>query len=307
MPKRRLEPVPPKHPAKIIERFKIDNGRTFRLADIDPGDTLGLEIDKAEAKALLEMGVKRLRALQERLYAEARWSLLLVLQAMDAAGKDGVIEHVMSGINPQGCDITAFKTPSAVDLKHDFLWRTTCALPERGRIGIFNRSYYEEVLVARVHKDLIGKQSLPKSLVGRDLWEHRFQSIRDFERHLGQNGTAVVKIFLHVSKDEQRDRLLARMNDHDKRWKFSAGDVAERSHWDDYMRAFEDAIRATATKDAPWYVVPADNKWFSRLVVAAAIVGRLEAIDPHFPDVDETAMAAMERARHQLMPHDKSG
>jgi len=305
MSKRSLIAAPPPNPSKLIERFRIQDGRKFRLADIDPRDTLDLDIDKDEAKVLLEMGVKRLRDLQERLYAEARWSLLIILQAMDAAGKDGVIEHVMSGVNPQGCSITAFKAPSLVDLKHDFLWRTTCALPERGRIGIFNRSYYEEVLVVRVHADFLDRQNLPESLVAEDLWDWRFDSIRDFERHLTRNGTAVLKFFLYVSKEEQRKRLIERIEEPEKRWKFAAGDLAERAYWDNYMSAFEEAIRSTATKNAPWYVVPADNKWFTRLVVAAAIVGRLEELDPRFPDVDKVALAAMERARRALISEDR--
>ena len=294
-------------PGDIVKRFRVKDGERFHLADFDPGDTLGLDIEKDLAQQLLGAGANRLRSLQERLYAEARWSLLIILQAMDAAGKDSAIEHVMSGVNPQGCHVTAFKTPSLTELRHDFLWRTTCALPERGRIGIFNRSYYEEVLVVRVHGELLNKQGLPPELVGDDLWEDRFDSIRDFERHLARNGTAIVKFFLHVSRDEQRRRFLDRMEEPDKRWKFAVGDVAERQHWADYMDAYEDAIRGTATKHAPWYVVPADNKWFSRLVVAAAIVDRLEELDPKFPDLDQDALRALEKAQKQLAGENSKG
>jgi PPK2 family polyphosphate:nucleotide phosphotransferase len=250
----------------VIKRFCVREGDTFRLAGIDPGDTLELDIEKDDAKELLQQGVKRLRDLQERLYAEGRWSLLIVLQAMDAAGKDSTIEHVMCGVNPQGCQVTTFKAPTPVELRHDFLWRASCALPERGRIGIFNRSYYEEVLVVRVHRELLEKQGLPTDLMDDDLWEDRFQSIREFERHLARNGTAILKFFLHVSREEQRRRFLKRIDEPDKRWKFAAGDVPERKRWSDYMEAYEDAIRNTAAKDAPWYIVPADNgsrAWWS--------------------------------------------
>jgi PPK2 family polyphosphate:nucleotide phosphotransferase len=286
---------------EVAKRFRIKDGEKFRLADVDPADTLGLDIEKAEAKELLEAGVKRLRGLQERLYAEGRWSLLVILQGMDAAGKDSVVGHVMSGINPQGCQVTSFKVPSVTELRRDFLWRTTCALPERGHIGIFNRSHYEEVVVVRVHRELLARQNLPDKLVDDDLWQKRFESIRDFERHMARNGTAILKFFLHVSKDEQRKRFLERIDNPDKRWKFSLGDVAERQHWDDYMDAYEDAIRNTATIHAPWYAVPADNKWFTRLVVAAAVVDTLEKIGPEYPAVDRDTLAAMERARKQLL------
>jgi PPK2 family polyphosphate:nucleotide phosphotransferase len=291
-------------PAEVLKKFEIKDGDGFRLAGIDPGETLCLDIDKDDAKDMLEAGVKRLRNLQERLYAEGRWSLLIVLQAMDAAGKDSAIEHVMSGVNPQGCSVTSFKVPSVTELKHDFLWRTTCALPERGQIGIFNRSYYEEVLVVRVHRELLDKQNLPGRLVGDDFWKDRFDSIRDFERHMARNGTAILKFFLHVSRDEQRKRFLDRIDEPDKRWKFALGDVAERERWDEYMNAYEDAIRGTATKYAPWYVVPADNKWFTRLVVATAIAGKLEELDPQYPKIDKDALAAMMEARKQLADED---
>lgn len=285
---------------ELIKRFMVTNGEKFRLADFDPGDTAGLDIDKEEARELLAAGTRRLHALQERLYAEGRWAVLIVLQAMDAAGKDGMIEHVMSGINPQGCEVTSFKAPSIVELRHDFLWRTTCALPQRGHIGIFNRSYYEEVLVARVHPEILAKQNLPPSLVKEDIWKDRYDSIRDFERHLARNGTLVLKFFLHVSKGEQRRRLLERIDEPAKNWKFDAGDLAERKRWPDYMNAYEEALAGTATKHAPWYVVPADNKWFSRLLVATAIADKLEELDPQFPRLDEEARAAMHRARAEL-------
>ncbi|WP_274628152.1 polyphosphate kinase 2 family protein [Arvimicrobium flavum] len=294
----------------VVKRFRISDGDDFRLSDIDPGDTLGLDLEKDEAKELLAAGTKRLADLQERLYAESRWSLLIILQAMDAAGKDSAIEHVMSGVNPQGCAVTSFKAPSTTELKHDFLWRATLPLPGRGQIGIFNRSYYEEVLVVRVHRDLLDKQGLPDKLVGDDLWRDRFDSIRDFERHLARNGTAILKFFLHVSRDEQRKRFLERIDEPDKRWKFALGDVAERQLWPKYMDAYEDAIRNTATKHAPWHVVPADNKWFTRLVVAATIVEKLEEIDPNYPKVDSAALSAMVEAREKLVaePSDsKSG
>ena len=271
---------------KIIKRFRIDKPDKFRLADIDPADTCGLDLDKDEAKAMLADGVKRLSELQERLYAQDRWAVLLIFQAMDAAGKDGAIKHVMSGINPQGCQVHAFKAPSAAELDHDFMWRTTVALPERGRIGIFNRSYYEEVLVVRVHPEILARQKLPAELVTKDIWEQRFKDIRAFERYLARNGTLVLKFFLHVSKEEQRKRFLERLEEPGKRWKFSMGDVAERKLWDDYMHAYEDMIRNTSRGEAPWYVVPADNKWFTRLVVGAAIVEAMERLDLHFPKVD---------------------
>ena len=246
---------------------------------------------------MLAAEVERLRGLQERLYADGRWALLVVLQGIDGSGKDSIIEHVMSGIDPQGCQITSFKVPSATELRHDFLWRTICALPERGRIGVFNRSHYEEVLVVRVHPELLAKQTLPGKLAGDDFWQKRFESIRDFERHLAVNGTAVLKFFLNVSKDEQAKRFIDRIDEPDKRWKFALGDLAERQRWDDYMAAYEDAIRNTATEYAPWYVVPADNKWCARLVVAAAVAEQLEQIGPEFPVLDKETLAAMQQAR----------
>ena len=279
-----------KNAHRLAKRFRVTSDR-FRLKDVDPADTQGLDDDdKAHAKQWLQRGVEALAELQDRLYAQDRWSLLLIFQAMDAAGKDGAIEHVMSGVNPQGCMVTSFKQPSAQELDHDFLWRTTKALPERGRIGIFNRSYYEEVLVVRVHPKILDGQKLPKGLVTGRIWQERYESIRDFERHMVRNGTAVLKFFLHVSKEEQLQRFLDRIEEPGKRWKFSMGDVAERQLWDNYLEAYEEAIRATAAPHAPWYVVPADKKWFTRLVVARAIVETLEKLNPQFPKVEGAAL-----------------
>lgn len=291
-------------PDEMVKRFRVTDGDDFKLKRFDPGETCGLALDKNGASDLLQAGVKRLRDLQERLFAEKRWSVLIVLQAIDTAGKDGTIEHVMSGVNPQGCEVTSFKAPSSLELRHDFLWRTTCVLPERGEIGIFNRSYYEEVLVVRVHEELLRKQGLPPKLIGKHVWRDRFESIRDFEKHLARNGTVVLKFFLNLSKDEQRRRLLSRIDEADKNWKFDAGDLAERKHWDDYQEAYQDAIAETATKHAPWHVVPADNKWFTRLIVAATIVDRLEKLDPQFPTVDDEAHKVMAKARKELLAED---
>jgi PPK2 family polyphosphate:nucleotide phosphotransferase len=285
---------------KLVRPFRVEDGDRFDLADFDPAETLGLDIEKDDAKNLLQDGVQQLRDLQARLYAEGQWSLLVILQAMDAAGKDSVIGHVMSGVNPQGCQVFSFKAPNATELKHDFLWRSVCALPERGRIGIFNRSYYEEALVVRVHRELLEAERLPPRLVSDRIWTERYKSIRDLERHLANNGTVILKFFLHVSKEEQRRRLLARIDEPDKRWKFNADDLAERALWDRYMSAYEKAIRHTATAHAPWYVVPADNKWFTRLVVAAAMVEALEGLNPQFPRLDEAALRDMEEARKTL-------
>jgi len=274
-------------PTEITKLFRITDGRTFRLAGIDPSDTCGIDIEKSEAKALLAKGAKRLSDLQERLYAEHQWAILVVLQGLDAAGKDSVIKHVLSQVNPQGCDVHSFKAPSPLELDHDFLWRASIVLPLRGYIGIFNRSYYEEVLVVRVHPEFLARQGLPPKLVTKDIWQERYEDINAFELHLARNGIAPLKFFLHVSHEEQRKRLLERLDDPAKQWKFNAADVGESKLWDQYMGAFEEMVRGTATEAAPWYVVPADQKWFSRLVVAAAIVERLEAIDPKFPKLDE--------------------
>ncbi|MCP4559157.1 MAG: polyphosphate kinase 2 family protein [Bosea sp.] len=291
-------------PDEMVKRFRVTDGDDFKLKRFDPGETCGLALDKNGASDLLQTGVRRLRDLQERLFAEKRWSVLIVLQAIDTAGKDGTIEHVMSGVNPQGCEVTSFKAPSSLELRHDFLWRTTCALPERGEIGIFNRSYYEEVLVVRVHEELLRKQGLPPKLIGKHVWRDRFESIRDFEKHLARNGTVVLKFFLNLSKDEQRRRFLSRIDELDKNWKFEPADLAERKHWDDYQVAYQDAIAETATKHAPWHVVPADNKWFTRLIVAATIVDRLERLDPQFPVVDDEARKVMAKARKELLAED---
>ena len=286
--------------AKIAKRFRIEKPKKFKLADFDPADTCGIDIEKAEAKAMLAGGVERLAALQETLYAQNQWSVLLVFQAMDAAGKDGAIKHVMSGVNPQGCQVHAFKVPSPEELDHDFLWRIAKALPERGRIGIFNRSHYEEVLAVRVHPEFLEKQHLPKRVVGKDIWDDRFKSIRHFESHLARNGVLILKFFLHVSQEEQRQRFLARLDDPAKRWKFEMGDVAERKLWDKYMHAYEEAIRDTSTDEAPWYVVPADNKWFARLVIAEAIVEAMEGLDLAFPKVEGEKLKELEQVRGAL-------
>jgi len=286
--------------AKSLRRFRIDKPHKFRLSDYDSTDTCGLDIEKGEAKAMLASGVERLSALQEKLYAQDRWAVLAIFQAMDAAGKDGAIEHVMSGVNPQGCQVHAFKAPSHEELDHDFLWRMAKALPERGRIGIFNRSHYEEVLVVRVHPELLERQRLPKGLVGKDIWKERFKSIRKFERHLARNGVLILKFFLHVSKEEQRRRFLARLDEPGKRWKFNMDDVAERKHWNEYMHAYEDAIRHTSRDEAPWYVVPADNKWFARLVIAEAMIDAMEGLNLEFPKVEGAALAELNKVRGAL-------
>jgi PPK2 family polyphosphate:nucleotide phosphotransferase len=287
--------------ADLLKPFRVTDGSKFRLDRVDPGDTCGLKSEfKDDAPDLLARGVKRLSDLQERLYAQDRWAVLLIFQALDAAGKDSTIKHVMSGINPQGVDVWSFKQPSAEELDHDFLWRCLRRLPERGHIGIFNRSYYEEVLVVRVHPDILAAQKLPPDLMTKHIWKQRFQDIRAAERYLARNGTVIRKFFLHVSKKEQRKRFLERVDEASKNWKFSLNDVHERQHWKDYMRAYEDAIRETATKDAPWFVVPADRKWFTRMVVAAAVVEALEELDLHFPKVTTEQPAELRAARRLL-------
>jgi len=285
---------------KIIKKFRVDKPHKFRLSDFDCADTCGLDIEKAEATAMLADGVQRLSALQEKLYAQNRWSVLVVFQAMDAAGKDGAIKHVMSGVNPQGCEVHAFKAPSAEELDHDFLWRIGKALPERGRIGIFNRSHYEDVLVPRVHTEWMARQRLPHALVTKDIWRERFKSIRNFERHIARNGTLVLKFFLHVSKEEQRKRFLARLDEPGKRWKFDMGDVTERKLWDKYMHAYEDTIRHTSRSEGRWYVVPADNKPFARLVIAEAIVEAMEGLGLDYPKVEGPALKELEQVRKAL-------
>jgi PPK2 family polyphosphate:nucleotide phosphotransferase len=287
---------------KLLERYRIEKGKRFRLKDVDPDDTAGLKSEfKDEAKVLLQQGVQLLAEMQDKLYAQDRWAVLLVFQAMDAAGKDGTIKHVMSGVNPQGCEVASFKQPSSEELDHDFLWRCMPWLPNRGHIGIFNRSYYEEVLVVRVHPEYLVAQKLPPELVGKRIWEERYRDINNFERYLARNGTVIRKFFLHVSKAEQRKRFLERLTEPEKHWKFSAADVRERAHWDKYMEAYEDMIRATATPHAPWYVVPADNKWFTRLVVAAAVVEALESLDLRYPKVDKEKRAEIVEARRLLL------
>ena len=287
-------------PSDIVKRFRVRKGGKFKIADHDPADTCGLDIGKDEAKAQLASGVERLSQLQERLYAQDRWAVLVIVQAMDAAGKDGVIKHVMSGINPQGCQVHAFKAPSTQELDHDFMWRSNIALPERGRIGLFNRSYYEETLVVRVHPEILARQRLSPELVTKKIWKERFEDTVAFERYLTRNGTVLLKFFLHVSKEEQRKRFLERIEEPAKRWKFSARDVEERKLWDRYLDAYEDMIRHTATREAPWYVVPADNKWFTRLVVAAAIGERMEKLNLQFPKTDAAALREMRALRTAL-------
>ena len=287
-------------PASLASRFRIDHPDTFKLSDIDPRDTAGLAIDKDEAKEMLASSIKRLADLQGKLYAQDRWAVLAVFQAMDAAGKDSVIKNVMSGINPQGCQVSSFKAPSALELDHDFMWRTTIAMPERGRIGIFNRSYYEEVLVVRAHPEILARQKLPPTLIGKDIWQERFDDIRAFEKYQARNGTLILKFFLHVSKEKQAERFLARIDDPAKNWKFNIGDLAERKLWDDYMGFYEDMIRETSRPHAPWFVIPADKKWFTRLVVASALVEGMEGLSLHYPQVDEATRAELKNARAAL-------
>jgi len=269
----------------LIDPFTVTNGRRFSIDDIDPRDTAGVK-SRADAAGWLERDLEQLRDLQDKLYARATWSLLLVFQAMDAAGKDSTIKHVMSGVNPQGCQVFSFKQPSPEELNHDFLWRYSKSMPERGRIGIFNRSYYEEVLIVRVHEDILKQQKLPPQLVGKRIWDERLADISQFEDYLARQGVIILKFFLHLSREEQKKRFLKRLDTPEKNWKFSASDVHERKFWDDYMRAYEAAIRATASEHAPWFIVPADNRWFTRLVVAAAIVEAVERLDLTYPKVD---------------------
>jgi PPK2 family polyphosphate:nucleotide phosphotransferase len=282
--------------------FRVTNGKKFRLKDHDPGDTLDFtEKDKPRAKKALAAGVQALSELQDELYAQDQWAVLLIFQAMDAAGKDGVIKHVMSGINPQGCEVHSFKAPTSEELDHDYLWRCSKRVPERGRIGIFNRSYYEEVLVVRVHPQILQKQKIPRELLTKRIWDERHEDIRDFERYLNRNGVLVRKFFLNVSKEEQNKRFLERIDNPEKNWKFSTADSHERKHWNDYQRAYEDMIRATATEDAPWYVVPADHKWFSRLVVAAAVIDALSSLDLAYPKVDAAQLKELAAAKDELL------
>jgi PPK2 family polyphosphate:nucleotide phosphotransferase len=283
----------------FIKPFRIADGSKFRLADIDPGST-GKLTDKEGNKKALKAGVEMLADLQDKLYAQDQWAVLLIFQAMDAAGKDGAIKHVMSGVNPQGCQVYSFKSPSSEELDHDFLWRTSKNLPERGRIGIFNRSYYEEVLAVRVHEAFLAKQKIPKSQITKDIWTNRFEDINNFEKYLFRNGILVRKFFLHVSRAEQKRRFLSRLDEPARNWKFSSADARERGYWDQYMTMYEDMIRHTATKHAPWYVVPADNKWFTRLVVAGAVIDALESLDLQYPTVSAAQKKDLAAARRMI-------
>jgi PPK2 family polyphosphate:nucleotide phosphotransferase len=285
---------------KIIKQCRIDRPQHFKLADHDPGERFGLSTDLDDVKPVLANGIARLEELQERLYANGRWAVLVVFQGMDAAGKDGVVKHVMSGVNPSGCEVNSFKAPSAEELEHDFLWRVGKALPARGRIGIFNRSHYEEVLVVRVHPDMLERQKLPPDAVGKNVWKHRFKDIRAFERRLTRNGMLVLKFHLRISREEQRKRFLARLDVPSKRWKFSANDIAERRHWDKYMEAYEEMIRETSTDFAPWYVVPSDHKHVAWLVVSAAIIEALEKLKLNYPKITGKALKELKESAEAL-------
>ncbi|HEY7028966.1 MAG TPA: polyphosphate kinase 2 family protein [Gemmatimonadales bacterium] len=287
---------------KFARKFRVTEGKKFRLDDFDPGETLGLgSEDKPRAREVLATGVAALAELQEMLYAQDRWSVLLIFQAMDAAGKDGAIKHVMSGINPQGCQVFSFKAPTSEDLDHDFMWRCLKSLPERGRIGIFNRSYYEEALVVRVHPELLKKSKVPPELVTKDIWKERFQDIRAIERYLSRNGVLIRKFYLNLSKKEQKRRFLERFDTPEKNWKVSPSDVKERGYWNDYMHAYEDLIRETSTKEAPWYVIPADNKWFTRVMVAAAVIDGLSTLDLEYPTLDAAQLKELAATRAELV------
>jgi PPK2 family polyphosphate:nucleotide phosphotransferase len=285
---------------RLVEPYRIDKPDKFRVADFDPGDSGGLDRNKDDVKGMLAQDIVKLADLQKRLYAQNRWAILVVLQGMDTAGKDGIVAHVMGGVNPQGCEVHPFKAPTDRELEHSFLHRAMVALPERGHIGIFNRSHYEEVLVVRVHPELLERQKLPERLVTKSIWSERFEDIRGFERHLARSGTLVLKFFLHISKEEQRQRLLARLKEPDKRWKFSMGDIAERKLWSKYMTAYEDTIQETSRPHAPWYVVPADRKWFARLVIARAMVEALEGLDLDYPKVGDADLKEMKKVRKAL-------
>ena len=284
----------------LAKHYRVDDGRRFRLRDYKPDDLHGVDLKK-DASDLLATSIRRMADLQEKLYAQDRWAVLLIFQALDAAGKDSVIKHVMSGLNPQGCEVHSFKSPSSEEMDHDFLWRTARLLPRRGHIGIFNRSHYEEVLVVRVHPELLAKQQVPRKLVTKDVWKERYEDINAFERYLSRQGIVVRKFFLNVSRDEQKKRFLQRLDEPEKNWKFSVHDVREREHYADYMRAYDDAIRATASEEAPWYVVPADRKWYTRLVVASAVIETLETIGPSFPRLDATRRRELTVARTALL------
>jgi PPK2 family polyphosphate:nucleotide phosphotransferase len=287
---------------RLSKPYRVAEGRKFRLKDVDPSDTAELKSeDKPRAKEALQNGVRALAELQDVLYAQDRWSVLLIFQAMDAAGKDGTIRHVMSGVNPQGCQVFSFKAPTSEDLDHDYLWRCVKALPERGRIGIFNRSYYEETIAVRVHPELLAGQKIPEECVTKNIWDNRFQDIRAFERYLHRNGTVVLKFFLHVSKKEQQKRFLERLDNPDKNWKFSINDAKGRGFWDGYMEAYEETIRETATENSPWYVVPADNKWFTRVIVAAAIIDTLDSLKLNYPKVSTAKRKELAEAKRALL------
>jgi len=287
---------------ELAKPFRVTKGKNFRLKDIDPDNTLDFtKEDKPKSKEALANGVMALAELQDKLYAQDKWAVLLIFQAMDAAGKDGAIKHVMSGINPQGCQVFSFKSPSAEDLDHDYLWRCMKCLPNRGHIGIFNRSYYEEVLVVRVHPEFLAKAKLPPKLIGKNIWQERYEDISNFERYLGRNGIIVRKFFLHVSKKEQKQRFLDRIEDAQKNWKFSSNDANERDYWDDYMTAYEEMIQETSTKHSPWYVVPANNKWFTRVVVAAAVIEALASLDLAYPEVDQSKLKELAAAKKKLL------
>jgi PPK2 family polyphosphate:nucleotide phosphotransferase len=288
-----------KEAAQVAEPYRINNGEKFRLADFDPDDTNGVK-SKRHAEKLVAESAETASQLQEKLYAQDRWALLLIFQGMDAAGKDGAIKHVMSGVNPQGCDVYSFKSPTDEELNHDFLWRCHKVVPERGKIGIFNRSYYEEVLVLRVHSELLKSEKLPPSLVTQDIWDERYQDMNAFEKYLTRNGVVIRKFFLHVSKEEQRKRFFARLDDSKKNWKFSMDDVKERGFWKAYQEAYEEMIQKTASKHAPWYVVPGDNKWFSRLVIASAIVEALHGLHLEFPDVSKAKKKELAKIEKRL-------
>jgi PPK2 family polyphosphate:nucleotide phosphotransferase len=287
-------------PSQYVKQFRVTDGAEFRLKDFDPAETLGLK-SKEHAQETLENGVARLCDLQDKLFAQDRWAILIVLQAMDAAGKDSLIKHVMSGLNPQGCSVSSFKEPSTEELNHDYLWRATRALPERGKIGIFNRSYYEEVLVVRVHPDILSRERLPAELVSGKIWRERFEDIRAYERYLDRNGIIILKFFLNVSRKEQKKRFLERLDEPEKNWKFSASDVMEREHWGEYMDAYEEMIQNTSTERAPWHVVPADHKWFTRVVVAEALVHALDKLNLSYPQADKKKRKDLKKARAVLM------
>lgn len=283
---------------QYVDPFRVDGSREFHLKSHKPAEKGGL--DKETAREIIDTNRERLRDLQEKLYAQDRWSVLLIFQGMDAAGKDSAIENVMSGINPQGCEVYSFKQPSSKELDHDFMWRTSMCLPERGRIGIFNRSYYEELLIVRVHPEILARQRIPAELVTKNIWQERFEDVASFEKYLARNGTLVLKFFLNISKEEQRERFLARLDEPAKNWKFSMGDVAERKLWDKYQAAYQDLLRHTSAKHAPWHVVPADHKWFARVVISSAIVSAMEQLDPRFPKVEKGIEEELKKARAAL-------